>query len=308
VKCALAKGSGGGKICKIIDNKDATYTATYTAKTKAGDNTIAATIGGQPVTSTATVTVIPGPVSLSKCTITAPSKAAVGSLVIVTLIARDAYGNEELGGDLDVVLGLKTGSAGGTFDTVTNNGKGTYTVTFTPTAAGKDTITATIGGQTLTSKAPTLTVVAGSVSLSKSTIAVSSSTVALGGEVTVTLVARDAFGNERLGGDLDVVLGLKTGSAGGTFGTVTNNGMGTYTVTFTPTAAGKDTITATINGQLVTSTPPKVTVTASQSLVTLHGAAIMSLLADPISRQTDDDLREHHLLPDFWFLDRQGTG
>jgi hypothetical protein len=43
----------------------------------------------------------------------------------VTLVARDAYGNEELGANLNVDFAMVTGSAGVTFDNFNNNGKGT---------------------------------------------------------------------------------------------------------------------------------------------------------------------------------------
>ena len=95
-----------------------------------------------------------------------------------------------------MAFALGTGTARGTFSTITNNGKGTYTATFTATTAGSTTIIATIGGQAVTSKAPALKVVPGAVSLAQSTIAVSPSQIAPGGKTTVTLVARDANGNQ----------------------------------------------------------------------------------------------------------------
>ena len=70
----------------------------------------------------------------------------------MTLVARDANGNQETGGGLTVSLWPRQRhSAGGTFGTVTDNGDGTYTATFTGTTAGSNTITATIGGQKVTS-------------------------------------------------------------------------------------------------------------------------------------------------------------
>ncbi len=59
---------------------------------------------------------------------------------------------------MTVVFSLGTGGAGGTLSAVTDHGSGTYTVTFTGTTAGSDTIKATIGGQVVTSIRPTLTV------------------------------------------------------------------------------------------------------------------------------------------------------
>jgi hypothetical protein len=58
----LIVGTGLSGLILLIrrntDNKNGTYTATFTAGTQAGSDTITATIGGKPVTSTpATVTV-----------------------------------------------------------------------------------------------------------------------------------------------------------------------------------------------------------------------------------------------------------
>ena len=199
----------------------------------------------------------------------------------MTLVARDAIGNQETGGGLAVKFGLGSGSAGGTFGTVTDHKNGTYTVTFTGTTAGSNTITATIGGQKVTSTLPTVTVVPGAVSLSKSTITLSPSQITSGNSATVTLVARDANGNQETGGGLTVSFALGSGKAGGTFGTVTDNANGTYTATFTGTTAGSNTITATIGGQAVTSKLPTVTVvpgavSLSKSTITLSASQVTS--------------------------------
>ena len=58
-----------------------------------------------------------------------------------------------------------------------------------------------------------------------------------------------------------MVFALGSGSGQGTFGPVTDNGNGTYTATFTGTTDRQHTITATIDGQAVATTPPAVTVT-----------------------------------------------
>ena len=281
VAFGLGTGSASGTISAVTDNGNGTYTATITG-TKAGSNTITATIGGQKITSTApTVTVVPGAVSLSQSTITvSASQVTSGGTATVTLVARDANGNQEPSGGLKVALGLGTGSASGTLGTVTDHKNGTYTATFTATTAGSNTITATIGGQSVTSTPPTVTVVAGPASVSKSTVTVSASQFTSGNSTTVTLVVRDANRNQELSGGLKVDFGLSTGSASGIFSVVTDNGNGTYTATFTATKAGSNTIAATINGQKVSSTPPTVTVTPSVSSMVAQDAALMAVLAD----------------------------
>ncbi len=104
----------------------------------------------------APVTVTP---SLSESTVSvAPANILAGQTAVVTLTARDASGNQETVGGLNVIFALSAGSAGGSFGRVTDNDNGTYTATFTPSNPGTDIITATVGGQSVTSAAPTLTV------------------------------------------------------------------------------------------------------------------------------------------------------
>ena len=133
-----------------------------------------------------TVTVV-GAASLSQSQVTlSPPQIASGATATVTLVARDANGYQEPSGGLKVTFTLKagTGVGSGTLGKVNDNKDGTYTVTFTATAAGNDTITATIGGKAVTSAPAPVTVVPAAVSLSKSTVAVSASQVASGGTVT----------------------------------------------------------------------------------------------------------------------------
>ena len=81
-------------------------------------------------------------------------------------------------------------------------------------------------------------------------------------------------------GRAEVAFALGSTSGGlGTFGSVTDIGNGTYSATFTSTIAGSNTVTATINGQAVTSPAPAIAVApgafdAANSLVTLSAPAI----------------------------------
>src|SRR5207244_836877 len=117
-----------------------------------------------------------------------------------------------------------------------------------------------IGGQAVTSVLPTVIVV-GPVTPAQSLVTLSRAGVGLGRTITVTLTAKDANGNTEPDGGLTVVFAPGSGVGQGTFGSVTDNQDGTYTATFTGTTAGGNTLTATIDGQAVTSTPPAVTVT-----------------------------------------------
>ena len=269
-----------------------TITATYSGDTSFGGSNGSAT------------EIVVGPFSLSQSIITvSPARIASGSTATVTLVARDANGNQELGGGLTVKFALG-GTAHGKLSSVTDNKNGTYTAAFTGTTAGSNTVTATItiGGkkEKVTSAPPTITVV-GPVSLSKSTIAVSPSQIATGGTTTVTLTAKDAKGNQELGGGLTVVF-KASGSAGGTIGPVTDNKNGTYTATFAAgTKVGTETITATIGGKAVTA-KCTVTVTSGGHGVAVQDAAIMAVLADAGKSTTVMGPKKRLSLSDLWLF------
>ncbi|MBI2806879.1 MAG: hypothetical protein HYX68_18015 [Planctomycetes bacterium] len=102
----------------------------------------------------------------------------------------------------------------------------------------------------------------GTVSLSQSMVSLASDTIAIGSTVTVTLQVKDKNNANLNNSELVVGFGLGTGTGSGTFGSVSYVGSGAYQATFTATGAGTRAVTATANGQLVTSSAPTITVTA----------------------------------------------
>ena len=208
-----------------------------------------------------------GPADLAHSVVTAaPAGFSAGSSTTVTLTAEDANGNVEPSGGLSVAFSLAAGSAdttGGTFSNVTVNGDGTYTATFSSIVIGVDYITASIDGQALTSTPAAVTVsFPPFISLSQSIVTAVPTSFGAGGSTTVTFTVEDANGDVEPGDGLPVVFSLAAGSAdtsGGTFSNVTDNGDGTYTATFSSTVPGTDYITASIDGEALTSTPATVT-------------------------------------------------
>jgi autotransporter-associated beta strand protein len=100
-------------------------------------------------------------------------------------------------------------------------------------------------------------------SLSQSSVSVTPASIPSGNSATVTLVVKNADGNQATTGGLSVVFSVGAGSIGsGTFGAVVDNGNGTYSALFTGTTAGSLSIAATIDGQAVTSTAPALIVLA----------------------------------------------
>jgi dUTPase len=292
---AFSPGSasgGAGSFSTVTDNGNGTYTATFTG-TIAGINTIAATIDREPVTTIpAAITVTPGLVDPGNSLVTvSASTIQLGGVDTITIQARDANGNHETSGDLAsvaIALANKTGGRG-TFSKVLNNKNGTYTATFTGTLDGSNAITATVNGKEIASTAP-VTISGGTVSVSESTVSVPSPPITAGSTTTVTLQAKYPKNQNELAGGLTVLFKLGSTTGGqGTFSSVTDNGNGTYTATFTGTAAGKNTIRAYIDGKEVTSTPPKIDVvtgpyslsksvmTVSSGMVTASGKVVATL-------------------------------
>ncbi|MGO9915982.1 MAG: invasin domain 3-containing protein [Isosphaeraceae bacterium] len=230
---------------------------------------------GIPYSQNYTLAVTTDDPTRSRISIT-PTSIVAGATARVTLTAITTSGVMATTGGLSVAFGLGNGSAGGTFGAVTDNGDGTYTAVFTGTTAGTNTITATINGQPVTTTAPSVTVTPGQVDLTQSTVSASAPALPVGGTTTVTLLARDAYGNEETTGGLTVSFGLD--SPVGTFSQVIDNGNGTYSATFTATSPGTADFSATINGQPIAALPPTgITVVAlslANSTVTVAPATI----------------------------------
>src|SRR5205814_782372 len=150
----------------------------------------------------------------------------------VTIVVKDTAGNAVTGlAGGAFGFSLSGGTSAGAFGPVTETATpGTYTANFTGTTAGTaSTLTATVGGVTLTSH-PTVQVSAGPVSGANSTAGFAAPTVFAGATDVVTIGVRDAAGNP-IGGLAGTAFGLSLsgGTSAGTFGPVTASGpAGTY--------------------------------------------------------------------------------
>ena len=241
-----------GTIGPVTNNNNGTYTATFTSSTATGTSIVTGTIGGNAITTTpsTTIALTAGPVSATMTTISASPTTLVANGVAtstVTVQAKDTYGNDLSGSGGAVTLHPTVGTIG----TITDNGNGTYTATFTSaTATGDSFITGTIGGNAITGSA-SVSLTPGTVSAARTAISTSPTTLVANGSTqsTVTVQAKDANGNDLTTSGGAVTLHPTLG----TIGTVINNNDGTYTATFTSsTTAGMSTITGTIGGTAMT--------------------------------------------------------
>ena len=287
---ALQLSTGGGvgaaTISALVDNGNGTYTATLTGTTSGTAITVTAKVGGLALTSTApTLTVSPGAISLSSSTVTSGATTiSSGATTLLTLTLRDTFGNPTGTAGQTIVFNRTGGTSTGTFAAVTDVGNGTYTSVFTAVASGSATqIGATIGGAAVTNGShPSITVNPGALSLTQSTISTSAAILASGGTATLTLVAKDAAGNNLTAGGQTVVFSVTGGASAGTLSATSDLSNGTYTAIFTATTSGSpSTVGVTAGGSAVTSAAPTIQVNPSgvslaQSLVSVSSGSVAS--------------------------------
>ncbi|PWW06530.1 S-layer family protein, partial [Paenibacillus cellulosilyticus] len=258
-----------GTVSAVTDKGDGTYTATLTAPTIVGTSTVSAKVGGNAIASTASVQFVPGTPSATTSIVAVDNNTLTAdgtSQATVTVTLKDAQGNAITTGGETVVITATSG----TVSAVTDKGDGTYTATLTaPTTVGTATLSATVGGNAITSTT-SVQFVHGTPSASTSTIAVDKTTMMADGksQTNVTVTLKDAQGNAvTVGGDSVSITVSK-----GTVGTVVDKGDGTYVATLTsPTAPSKVSVTAKVNGSAIVS-QVEVQFTAVPSVYPMPGS------------------------------------
>jgi hypothetical protein len=211
-----------------------------------------------------------------------PASIVAGSATsTITVTARDAGGNPVSGATVII-------SAAGGGTTINQppgptNGSGIATGSVSSTAIGMKTVSATANGVAITQQR-TVTVTAGPVSASQSTVNASPASIVAGsGTSTITVTAKDAFGNAVSGAT--VVL-FATGSGNNlTPPSGPTNGSGIATGTLSSANAGTKVISATAAGVSVTQTT-SVTVTAPGSSVVMVGAGDIATCNKPDDEAT----------------------
>jgi len=206
---------------------------------------------------------------------------AGGTGSTITVTARDASGNPIQGAT--VVL-----AASGTGNTLTQpaattNASGVATGTLSSTVAESKTVSATVNAVAITQTA-TVVVNAGTVSAAQSTVAATSPITAGGTGSTITVTAKDQFGNLVQGAT--VVL-----AATGTGNTLTQpaaatNASGVATGTLSSTVAESKTVSATAAGTAVTQQTTVTVNPAAASRLTFTGqpsnTAANAAIAPPV--------------------------
>jgi len=207
-----------------------------------------------------------------------------------------------LGGSYNQTI-TATGGTGDKTLTVTNvagsipglalpsGGRNTIAISGTPTAVGTLTFTVQAVDTANLTFSQNYALVVTTADPSQSVVSIKPSNLSAGATAVVTLTAIDISGLQETSGGLNAAFAEGRGSGNGTFGAVTDDGDGTYTAIFTAGTAGGNAITATINGQelttaeaVVTVTPgavslPESTVSTSAAALPVGGTATVTLTA-----------------------------
>jgi adhesin/invasin len=262
--------SGDVTFGTVTNNGDGTYSSQITASTTADTETITAKTSNNK-SGTATLTEAAGSSSTMTLVLSPASIPNNGtSTSTATATIKDSNGN----GVPNVTVGFGTnGDVTFSPTSATTNSSGVATSTIkASTTADKETITATGGGKsataTLTEFGPASTV---GVTVTPSSIAADGAA-----HSTAKATVNDANGNPVLN---ETVVFSTSGDV--TFGSVTNNGDGTYTSQITASkTADQETITAkTSNNKTGTATltenpgTPVVTVTLTPSSIPADGSS-----------------------------------
>ncbi len=233
--------------------------------------TLAASSGGLTGATSPAFTITPSSVSAAQSTVTttSPIVASNGSSQsTITVTARDQFGNPIQGAA--VTLGVSPSTGGTLTQPVgTTNPSGVATGSFSSTVAGSRTVSATINAVGVTQTA-TVVVNPGPVSAAQSTVSATSPITAGSGTSTITVTARDQFGNPIQGATVTLAASPTSGNTL-TQPLGTTDASGVVTGTLSSTVAETKTVSSTISSVAITQTTTVVvnagTVSATQSTV-----------------------------------------
>jgi predicted RNA methylase len=236
-----------------------TGTFSVTLKTAGSQSVTATDTATSSITGAATVTV--NPAAASSFTVTAPATATAGSSFTVTVTAKDAFGNVATGYSSTVHFTSSDGQAVLPANSTLTNGVGTFSATLK--TAGSRTVTAT---DTVTSSITgSATVTVNPAAASSFTVTASPTTVTAGTSTSVTVTAKDAFGNVATGYAGTVHFTSSDGQAVLPANATLTNGVGTFSATLktagSRTVTATDTVTSSITGAATVTVNPAAAAT-----------------------------------------------
>jgi hypothetical protein len=244
-----------------------TYTATYTP-TSVGTDAITITIdGGEMAGSPFAMEIAPRSVDASGSSFEV-SYSEAGSPTTVTVTVNDTQGDPyTYGEDFPVtvsigVTGANTATATATDDDGNGNYDGTYVATYSPENYGNDVITVTVNGDPTGDSPFTVTTAPQPVDPNQSSATVQSSANVSGGlvdsqtdiSITVLNAAGDLYDYADIR-PIDVQFAVSGANTVPSTAASDPEGDGTYSAAYTPTNAGTDLVTVTIDGTSIAGSP-----------------------------------------------------
>lgn len=242
-------------------------------------------IGGESDCSNAVTDVPVGTPSAGQSLVSvSPSSFVAGSgSTTITITAKDAFGSAISGASVTISV---SGSNNVVSSPAATNSSGVTTATLSSITAGSKTVSATIGGVSVTQTA-TVTITAGNSDGGQSTISTSSALVRANGSSTssITVTVKDSNGNLAAG---KTVLIASTGSNNTIVqpASVTDaNGQATGTIA--ATTFGSRTISATADGVAINATTTVTFMTPPQLLMHFDEASGATTFVDSSPNLTD---------------------
>ncbi|PKD43291.1 invasin domain 3-containing protein [Rhodohalobacter barkolensis] len=186
-----------------------------------------------------------------------------GELTVIEITIRDAFGNSVEGATSELSLEVISGdNTGASFETISDEGNGIYTTSYTPTSSGSDIIEILLDGTEIAKSPFTSNVITSSVSSANSSASVDPEELRAGETSVLTITLRDNQDNEVSGIEDDIQI---SGLGNATAGPITEDGTtGIYSTSISSTTA--ETITLTIVADAVTlSENPEITFLAGNA-------------------------------------------
>ncbi len=245
-----------GTLSPVTDNGDGTYTATLTASTTPEAAEITGTINGEPITDMAVVDFVVDEGSEPDASLSLlwadPNlvPADGSSTAVVTIQARDAFGNNLGVGGSDVEILSTHGSVG----PVNDNDNGTYTATVSATTPGEAEITGTIEGDLVGQSDTVIFFDPDAADPDTSDLDAYPTAITANGtsQTIITITARNTAGDPIGSGGAEIELDT---TAGELSSTIIDHGDGTYTTLLTSSTTEETaTITAMLDGQMMSDT------------------------------------------------------
>lgn len=270
---AVGGANAGAVVSSITDNGDGTYTLFYTPAT-AGTDAVVITLGGTAIGGSPYSSAVSPGAADAGASFSAVQDGIAGDVTTVTITVRDAYGNPVSGEASNLVVTIGGANALALVSAIVDNGDGTYSVSYTATVAGTDSVAVTLSGSAVGASPYAREISAAAADAAQSTAAVPNGTA--GAATLVTISVEDAYGNPVSGEAANLTLSVAGANPGAAFTSVEDNGDGTYTVSYTPVTAGTDTITVRLSGAAISGSPFSSSVVAAapdpaQSSATVPG-------------------------------------